>query len=117
MLAERSLHRALNALDAVNGEVLSIAAGTKNGGSKGSGRMKGMHEQLTFWGCATSSLSWRTLNRCSCPCILTIRLDPLKPSVLDAGIGDPHASVRNVFHAEAPRDGRRAEHCNGNSKK
>src|SRR5215204_6721873 len=51
---QRSLRQAIKDLDVVEGEALSIAAGTKNEGSKGSGRMKRMHDQLLFWGCATS---------------------------------------------------------------
>jgi hypothetical protein len=34
-----------------------------------------------------------------------------------AGLASSHGSVRNVFHAEARRDGRGAETCNGNNKK
>ena len=79
--------------------------------------MKRMHEQLLL-GVRTSVSRGAPPNiLCRCPCILAIRLDPLKPSVLDAGVGDPHAWVRNVFHAEAPRDGRGAQNCNGNNKK
>jgi len=46
-------------LMAVDGEALSIAAGTKNGGSKGSGRIKMMHDQLLL-GVRHVGLSWHT---------------------------------------------------------
>ena len=79
--------------------------------------MRMMHEQLIFRVRHVESLVAHPKSPCRCPCILTIRLDPLKPSVLDAGMGDPHAWVRNVFHAEAPRDGRGAATCNRNNHK
>ena len=37
-----------------------------------------------FWECATKDSTRRAPNKCSCSCILLIRPDPVRPSVLDA---------------------------------
>ena len=95
-------------------KALSTAAGIKNGGSKGSGRMKRMHEQLLFGGCATSN-SRGAPHKASVVARASLQsaLIPLNPPFLM--LADPHASAALRDSAEAPRDGRGAETCNGNN--